>query len=181
MNMRPPLDKTSISKWRYTFFVRPPTLKKLAFILLLSAPTVMNAQAQARPAICEVRPSWSIEGGVRSAQLEPVGRFATNGQEGVTVRSFKFGDTKLVITAAIDYEFDYSTTKPKPFNIALAITVSDQEKKDIFESIDSSEASTLYGKDWNLHVTKNIPFDNRIYMFTLSCWDASRRPTPFKP
>jgi hypothetical protein len=145
-------------------------------VLVLSFPIVSNAQA--RPASCEVQPAWAIKGGVRSANLEPAGRFQTEGREGQSVHSFKLRDTTLVISAAVDYVFDYSTAKPKPLNIKVAITVSDHENKDIFESLDSSEASTRYTKNWNLSVTKNLFFDNRIYMFTLTCRDGIKRQIP---
>jgi hypothetical protein len=122
-----------------------------------------------------VRPLWSIKGGARSASLEPIGTFQLDGKEGITFRSYKFPGTNLVVSVGVDYEFEYSQKPdPAPFRIDLAITVSDREKKDIFESIDSSEASTLYSQEWNLRVTKNITFDNRTYMFTLSCWDETK-------
>ena len=61
--------------------------------------------------------------------------------------------------------------------IRLAIRVSDKEEKEMFESVRSSEASTQYRKGWNLAVTKNVAFDNLVYMFTLRCWDAAgKRP-----
>ena len=79
----------------------------------------------------------------------------------------------MMITGAVNYQFDYSGPKAKPSRVALAVTVSDQEKKEVFESVDSSEASTVYQKNWNLQVTKSVFFDNRIYMFTLTCRDVS--------
>jgi hypothetical protein len=148
-------------------------MKSLFLLFSLLSPAI--ACCQARPTTCEVRPLWSIKGGARSANLEPIGSFQTNGREEITVRSYKFPGTNLVVTAGIDYEFDYShKADPVPFRIALAITVSDQDKKDLFESVDSSEASTHYSKNWNLRVTKNIFFDNRTYMFSLSCWDGTK-------
>jgi hypothetical protein len=125
--------------------------------------------AQARPATCEVRPLWV--GRVRSANLGNIGRFRADGHEGETTRSFKHDATGFIVTAAIDYVFDYSSTPQKPYEIRLAITASDKERKDIFESIDSAEAGTRYGKKWNLSVTKNINFKDVVYMFTLHCWD----------
>jgi hypothetical protein len=149
-------------------------MKATLIALLLLAAVALSAQA--RPANCEVRPLWAIKGGVRSANLEPIGRFQTDGREGLTVRSFKLWDTTLVVTAAVNYVFDYSKPKPKPYRIALAIAVSDHESKDLLESVDSSEASTHYSRDWNLGVTRNVFFDNRIYIFTLTCWDGAKRP-----
>jgi hypothetical protein len=76
------------------------------------------------------------------------------------------------MTAGIDYVFDYSSTPQKPSEIRLAITVSEKESKDIFESVNSAEASTRYRKKWNLSVTKNVDFEDVVYMFTLRCWDS---------
>jgi len=148
-------------------------MKTLGFVLLLCLPITMMGQA--RPADCQVRPLWVIKGGPRSANLGVIGEFRADGHEGVTVRSFKFQEIGMVITGAVDYQFDYSGPKTRPSRVALAVTVSDQEKKEIFESVDSSEGSTSYQKDWNLQVTKSIFFDNRIYTFTLSCRDGSAR------
>ena len=140
----------------------------LAVALLLMFPTVCAAQA--RPATCEVRPLWV--GRVRSANLGNIGRFRTDGKEGKTIRSFKHQTTGFVVTAGIDYVFDYSSTPQKPSEIRLAIAVSDKETEDIFESVNSAEASTHYRKKWNLSVTRSVDFENVVYMFTLRCWDA---------
>jgi hypothetical protein len=102
-----------------------------------------------------------------------MGTFEKAGREGEVIRSFNLKDTNLVATVGIDYESDYSKNKITPYRIRLAITISDKEQKDIFETVDSSEARTLYRKGWNLSVTKNVKFDNRIYMFTLRCWDSA--------
>jgi hypothetical protein len=91
-------------------------MKAVILILLLAIPTLTNAQA--RPASCEVRPSWIIKGGPGSANLEPIGIFQLDGREGSTVRSFKLLDTALVITVAVDFEFEYSRPKPRPHRIS---------------------------------------------------------------
>ena len=126
--------------------------------------------AQSRPATCEVRPLWV--GRVRSANLGAIGRFRTDGNEGTTIRSFKHEATGFVVTVGIDHVFDYSSRPQKPWEIRLAITVSDKETQDIFESVNSAEASTRYGKKWNLSVTKNVDFEDLVYMYTLRCWDS---------
>lgn len=149
-------------------------MSKLLLLLLLSAAVV--AGAQTRPATCEVRPLWVEQhSGLRSANLPSIGSFEPEPREGPTVRSFTLPKSDLVITAAVKYRFDYSTAKPRPIEVALAITVSDHEQKDLFESLDSSEGATFYRKKWNLAVTKNISFDNRTYQFTLSCRDGTSR------
>jgi hypothetical protein len=148
------------------------SLHILTVLLFLALP--VGAFAQARPATCEVTPLW-IGGGVRSAFLGSMGRFQADGREGHTLHSFNLEDTKLVVTAGIDYEFDYSKSKPIPYRILLAITVSDKNETEIFESVNSSEAATRYSKRWGLSVTKNIAYDNRVYKFTLSCRDSIAR------
>jgi hypothetical protein len=139
----------------------------------------MAASAQFRPATCEVQPLW-VGGGVRSSNFGLMGTFEKDGSEGESIRSFRLDGTKLIATVGIDYESLYGEGKRNPFEIRLAITVSDKEQKDVFESVDSSEARTRYAKKWNLSVTKNINFDNRVYLFTLRCWDtgafAGKRP-----
>jgi hypothetical protein len=143
---------------------------KILIAIVLASPIAANAQF--RPAKCEVQPLW-IGGGVRSANFGLMGTFEKDGREGELIRSFKLDGTQLVATAAIDYQSEYSKNKPRPFEIRLAVTVADRERTEIFESVDSSEAKTRYLKGWNLSVTKNISFDNRVYMFTLRCWDST--------
>ena len=149
-------------------------MKAALVLALFAVPGFVSAQA--RPATCEVRPLWVVKGGPRSADLGVIGTFEADGKEGIAIRSFKLPNSGLVVTAGINYEFDYShKPEPAPFRISMAITVSDREQSEIFESVDSSEASTRYDKHWNLRVTRNIPFDNRTYMFTLNCWDSKKK------
>ena len=142
-------------------------------VALFTSPAVTFAQF--RRATCEVQPLW-VGGGVRSANFGLMGTFETNGNEGEVARSFGLESTNLVATVGIYFDSEYSKEKPKPYGIRLAITVSDKEQRPIFESVDSSEASTRYTKKWNLSVTKNINFDNKVYMFTLRCWDTAGFP-----
>jgi hypothetical protein len=145
-------------------------LKLLIVSTLLVIPTTGNAQF--RPSKCEVQTLW-VGGGVRGSNEGLIGSFETDGSD--TVRSFKLEKTNLIATVGIAYDFDYS--KYKLHRIRLAITVSDEEQKELFESVGSSEARTQYRKGWNLAVTKNANFDNLVYMFTLRCWDsAGKRP-----
>lgn len=134
----------------------------------------VSAFSQARPATCRITPLW-VTDAQRSSYFGDLGNFQTDGSEGETIRSFKF-EEKLFVTAGINYVFDYSKKKPYPYEIRLAITVSDKEEKKVFESVNSSEASTFYKKKWNLTVTKNINFDNAVYMITLSCADGLAIP-----
>lgn len=146
-----------------------------SFALLLGLP--VTASAQLSPARCEVQPLW-VGREVRSSNFGLMGTFEKDGSGGEVIHSFNLKDTNLVATVGIGYDFDYS--KYKMHRVRLAITVSDKEQKEIFESVDSSEAKTMYRKGWNLSVTKNINFDNLVYMFTLRCWDstafAGKRP-----
>ena len=140
----------------------------LIFSALLISPIAANGQF--RPAKCEVQPLW-VGGGVRSANFGLMGTFETKGSERKLIRSFRLADTNLIATVGIVLGTGYVKGKEILYRIRLAITVSDKEQERIFESVDSSEASTIYAKKWNLSVTKNINFDDRIYMFTLRCWD----------
>jgi hypothetical protein len=148
---------------------------KFLIVILLGIP--VTASAQLRPAKCEVQPLW-VGGGVRSSNFGLMGAFEKDGSEGEVIRSFNLKDTNLVATVGIDYDFDYS--KYKMHRIRLAIIISDRKQKKIFESVDSSEARTLYRKGWNLSVTKNVNLGNLVYIFTLRCWDstafAGKRP-----
>ena len=150
---------------------------KLLIILLLFCPIL--AAAQARPSRCRIFPLWiGLDDGLRSSYSNDVGQFQLDGSEGQTVRSFNYEE--LVITAGIDYVFAYTgrTSKQKhyPYSIDLAITVSDKAEKKVFESVNSSEASTFYRKGWNLSVTKNANLGNKMFMFTLSCADGLKLP-----
>jgi hypothetical protein len=139
-------------------------------LLLFTSPVV--ASAQFRSATCEVQPLW-VGGGVRSANFGLMGTFVTDRHEEEVIRSFALKGTKLIATVGIHYEPYYYKNKATPGEVRLAITVSDKERKNIFESVDSSEAKTRYAKTWNLSVTKNINFDNVVYMFSLRCWDTA--------
>lgn len=142
---------------------------KIFIIILLICPALVNAQA--RPATCDVRPHW-VDSRVRSANLGSIGTFLTDGRQGKTIRSFNYKVENLVITVGINYVFEYlPKAKTVPYQIKLAITVSDKEEKDIFESPNSSEASTLYQKKWNLSASKNVNVRDLTYIFTISCKD----------
>jgi hypothetical protein len=146
---------------------------RIITLILLLCP--FSGNAQARPSMCRIFPLWiGISDGLRSSYFEDAGQFQLDGSEGKTQRSFDYEG--LVITAGADYVFDYSKRKQKPYSINLAITVSDKEEKKVFESVNSSEASTLYKKGWNLSVTKNVNQGDKIYMFTLSCNDGLKLP-----
>lgn len=132
---------------------------KILIPTLLMLQVTVNAQF--RPAKCEVQPLW-VGGGVRSSNVKLMGTFEKDRREGEIMRSFNLKDTNLVATVGVDYESDYSKNRMRSYKICLAITVSDMEQKKVFESVDSSEARTLYRKRWNLSVTRNVLFDNRM-------------------
>jgi hypothetical protein len=145
------------------------SINRLFIILWLLCPVAVNAQA--RPATCQVAPTW-VGGGLRSSVLGVIYKFQTDGKEGQTIRSFAHEETGLIITVGIDYVFARAKSKLRPDSVSLAIIVSNKEEKKVFESVENTEASTHYDKKWNLAVTKNFNFDNRVYMFTLRCHDG---------
>jgi hypothetical protein len=148
-------------------------------MLVLLATATAGKEQRARPATCEVRPLWVIPGGVGSGRLEPIGKFQPNTDGGVTLRSFK--DESLVVTTEFEFVFDYSKKEPYPSAVRAAIAVSMEEPggKHMFNSPDSSEARTIYHKNWSISVTKNVPVKDRVLMYTLRCWDGSANPNPF--
>ena len=144
-------------------------LRLLIVSILLVFPVVANAQFRGE---CDVRPLW-IGKEVRSANLPLIGTLEVNGYS--SMRSFRYEDTGLIASVGIVFDEDYS--KHKLHQIRLAITVSDKEETEIFESVNSSEARTQYRKGWNLAVTRKVRIDDLVYTFTLRCWDAAgRRP-----
>lgn len=146
-----------------------PALAFVFFILFFSH---AEARGKFRPAKCEVQPLW-VSKEVRSSNFGLMGTFEKDGSGGLLIRSFRLKDTPLVATVGIDYVSEYSKILPRPYAVRLAITVSDKEEEKIFEVVNSSEAETLYSKKWSLSVTKNVFYDNRIFMFSLRCWDAA--------
>lgn len=143
-----------------------------AFVLLLLPVSPVAVYGQFRPAKCEVQPLWVGER-VRSSNFGLMGTFEKDGSEGALIRSFTLQGTQLIATVGIDYVSEYSKGPPRPYEVRLAITISGKEEKNIFESVNSSEAKTRYAKKWNLSVTKNVNFDGVVYIFSLRCWDAA--------
>ena len=140
-------------------------LKLLIVLTLLIFPVVANAQLRAK---CEVRPLW-VGGGARSANLGVIGTLDLDTY--TYTRAFKDEYTPQIATVAI--RFDEEISKAKLHRVQIAISVSDKEETNIFESVNSSEASTQYRKGWNLAVTRNVNFEKVVYMFTFHCWDAA--------
>jgi hypothetical protein len=126
-----------------------------------------------RPGTCDVRMLWKVKGGIGSGTLAPIGVFQTDGREGITTRSFKDPHEGFVVNTVVNFSFEYSKPEPRPYTIELGISISRQETDDILLTIDSSEASTPYDKNWDLSVTKNVLVDKVFYIYTLHCWDRS--------
>jgi hypothetical protein len=138
-----------------------------------NVPAVLLMATRDHAPACKVTELWRIKGGVGSATQAPLGVFQTDGAEGTTMRSFKDQYTGLVINVGVDFVFEYSKPEPRPYQIDLGISVSRQESDDTWLTADNSEASTLYRKNWNLSVTKNVWVDDRFWIYTLHCWDRS--------
>jgi hypothetical protein len=151
---------------------------KLLFLFLLLFPVMANAQP--RPATCRIsEPDWKNGKIGSSPSGKFVGTFQLDGSEDYTIRSFNY--QKSVVTVGIQFD----TYRSKTYEVHLAIIVSDKEEERIFESVNSSEASTMYKKNWNLSVTKTVNEDDvntdasstkGFYMFTLYCYDGLKLP-----
>lgn len=151
---------------------------KLIVVLIFSAGS-FTAIGQARPSMCRIYPLWKDES-VRGSYSDDIGRFNLDGEEGKTIKSFKYEISKdaeeLIITTGINFVFDYSKRRQVPYEIQLAIMASNKEEKEVFEVSDSSEATTLYKKNWNLEVTRSVKIKDMTYMFTISCNDGLKLP-----
>lgn len=158
-------------------------MRPILVVLVLAASIAADERAP-RAATCEVRPLWLIPGGVRSGVYAAIGRFQLEGRSGSMVRSFTDGTTSLVVTGAVEFAMEYSKPDPYPVAIEVAISASTEETKDVdrlFESVDSSFASTTYRKNWSVQVTKNVLVKDRIYRYTLHCWDGLGSKGPYMP
>src|ERR1700730_186764 len=101
-------------------------MKIIVFIAFLS--TSIAIHAQARPATCEVEPSWRVIHGVGSGKIRPMGVFETDHIENSTIHSYKDKATNSVVTVAVIFGFASFKSKSKLFQIEVAIAVSGQEK-----------------------------------------------------
>jgi hypothetical protein len=144
--------------------------KVLLIVLLLLIHTAANAQSNT--ATCQVSSYWWSKQSKIGSGLMILGQFNLTVADETSVKTFKAIDSDLIVTAGVEYGLNYSKSKPSPVEVRLAITVSDKEVKNIFGSIGSSEASTLFKKRWNLSVGKNVDFEGRTYTFGLSCSDG---------
>jgi hypothetical protein len=91
-----------------------------------------------------------------------LGRFNAAVADETTVKTFKAMNSDLIVTAGITFELEYSKSTPAPFEVRSAITVSNKAAKNIFGAVESSEASILFKKRWNLTVGKNIEVGNQV-------------------
>jgi hypothetical protein len=141
--------------------------KMLLMCLLILIPIVANAQSNS--ATCRVSAYWWDRQSKVGSGLMLLGQFNPTVANETTVKTFKAMDGDLLVTAGMEYELDYRKSKPSPLEVRLAITVSDKEGTNIFGSIESSEASTLFKRGWNLSVNKNLDFEGKVYTFGLRC------------
>jgi hypothetical protein len=153
--------------------INKPLLVKLLLVTFFLIGSVAASAQDARPARCRIFPLLKDEN-ARSSYGDDIASFNLDGKEGETIRSFRYKD--FVVTIGIDFIFDSSKKTPSPYEVRLAMIVSGKEEKEVFETPDSSEARTLYKKDWNLAVRKNVKTGNLTNMFTVSCGDGAKLP-----
>jgi hypothetical protein len=144
--------------------------KALLLCLLILVP--ISANAQSHSASCRVTSYWWNRQSKIGSGIMLLGGFSPTVADETTVKTFKAIDGDLIVTAGVEYVLDYKKSKPSPFEVRLAITVSDKEGKNIFDFVESSQASTLFKKHWNLSVSKNVDFGGRVHTFGLSCSDG---------
>jgi hypothetical protein len=91
-----------------------------------------------------------------------------------TEKSIKLKNTGLIINAAIDYEEAFGSQKVRFDELRIALSVS-KEEENALNAQDHVTAETIYRRDWQLSLTKDVVVGKTLYTVTLSCSDATKR------
>jgi hypothetical protein len=150
---------------------------KLSIIFLIGFLLIipMQANAQSASGQCGVyASSWDKRSKLGSG-LTHLGDFNPLVANMSTFKAFKAYDD-LIVTVGVEYVV-YREPKDARFQeVHLMITASNKEAQNIFGLVESSEASTALKKRWYLTVSKRIEDEDKVYTFTLRCWDNVKFP-----
>jgi hypothetical protein len=150
-------------------------IKSCLVLICISVLPVFSFAQKARSATCALRPLWiSKDRRIGSGTLPVISQFIISGKEGMTVKSFKYQESELILNVGIYFAYEYSRHPQRPYRISMGINVSNKELENLFEQLDTSEAETLFQKKWNLQVKRSVLYDNRIYQFYFQCWDNGK-------
>ena len=144
------------------------SLLGVAMGCLLLFPVI--AKAQSSGDACWVNAYWwSDQSKIGSGNMI-LGRFTAKIGRESTLRTFKLGDTDLIVTVGVEYEYDNIFSEKPPTSIRLAIAALLKEEKNLFGSTESSQAVTAHGKKWSyLSVSKNVRVENLVWTVHLNC------------
>jgi len=142
-----------------------------SILLLLLLAAVANAQQNHGK--CWVNGSFYDNREKIGSGVLLVGKFTIAPSKEIVVKSFHAYEN-LIVTVNAQYDFVLKNLEPRPDGIRLAIAASNHAATNIFDSVDSSLATTALRNRWNLTVMKAISVDNRLYTFTVGCVDASK-------
>jgi hypothetical protein len=90
-----------------------------------------------------------------------------------TEKSIKLKDTGLNINAGIQYETAHGA-HDVPDELRIALSISKKEENAL-NADDHVRAGTIYRRDWQLYVTKEVVVGETLFTVTLSCSDRTKR------
>ena len=139
----------------------------VGFFLLLP----IAAKAQATSGDCRVTLYSPHQLGVGPIL---VGRFTPKAGDGRTVKSYEVYPD-MVVTAGVEFLLTPGRDKLIPWKMKLALSVSDKEEREVFDSFGSSEGSTRnFGRGWNLAVQQQVEVAEKTYIYTLECSETAK-------
>jgi hypothetical protein len=149
--------------------------RMLTALLVLLIP--MLAQAQTNADACRVSAYWWDHEAKLGSGLSILGRFSPAIGKEPTIQTFKLADSDMIITVGVEYEYKDALSEKPPISIRIAIAVLPEAEKTLFQSTDSAEAATRYGKKWNsLSISKRVNIGKLVYTVGLVCENAKNRP-----
>jgi hypothetical protein len=91
-----------------------------------------------------------------------------------TEKSIRLKNTGLIINTEIDYEDARGFREGRPFELRIGISVSEKEENAL-DAGDNATAGTIYNRNWQLYVTKDVVVGETEYTVTLHCSDGNTR------
>jgi hypothetical protein len=150
-------------------------ISKLTALLVLCIP--MLAQAQTNAEACRVSAYWWDHQAKIGSGLSIISQFSPAIGKEPTIKTFKLEDSDMSITVGVEYEYKNIFSEGPPVSIRIEIAVLPKEEKALFQSTDSAEAATRYGKNWNgLSIRKRATVGNLVYTVGFVCENAKNKP-----
>ena len=91
--------------------------------------------------------------------------------EDEVLKSFKHRQSGLIVNAGVQYLYDVTTSKSRPREIRIALSISKTEE-DALHVLDNAVAGTNYKPGWGgLYVTKQVVVGDTEHTLSLYCFD----------